>query len=142
MTSTPRAAAFGMAVRRADELFADGYAPLGARLLARSVAGGTVTYQLAYRSWRLVIRLNPRRRNDPDSPTEFSCRLVGRSGVDAVHDAMPFTEPGSPIVEPVRLGARNFEGVAECMAEVYHRVIHRPDVQRAIRRDLRWPMSS
>jgi hypothetical protein len=142
MISMPKSATFREAIRRADELLRPAYVPLDARLIEKSITSGMVTYRLRYRSWDLVVRFRARQPDDPDSATEFSCRLIGPSVLDAIHDAIPRIEAGAKVVGPVLLGCPRYEGTAEGMAEVYHRVIHRPDVQRAIRSDATWPLIS
>lgn len=138
----PESAAFREAIRRADELLNPAYVPLAALLVARSASEGQVTYLLRYRSWHLVVQLRARHASDPESPTDFSCRIVGSTMLSAIHDAIPGFEAGAPLLGPVLLGTPRFEGAAESMSEVCHRVIHRSDVQRAIRRGATWPQAS
>jgi len=142
MTRMPNPPKFREAVRQADALFALGYPPLGARLVGRRIEDGEVVYGLAYRAWRLVVRLHRRRRAHGDTEVVFSCRMVRSSFVDSFRNALPWTDDGSSVIEPVLIGSRDFEGVVECMAEAYHRIIHRGDVQRSIRRDPTWPISA
>ena len=139
MNITPSSVAFSEAIRRTDELLCPAYVPLAARLVARSATEGQVSYRLRYRSWQLIVRLRSSRTNDPDSPAEFSCRIVGSTLFGIIHDAIPGIDAGASVVGPLLLGTPRFEGAAESMSEVCHRVIHRSDVQRAIRRGAPWP---
>lgn len=124
-------------IERADMLLSPAYRPLAAPLIERVVTPLEARYRLRYRSWDLLVSFQA--VGWPRARIVFTCRLVGSGVLAALHDALPGVRPGSTLVGPVSLGSERFAGPVEAMGEVYARVVHRPDVQRRIRRGEPWP---
>ena len=125
------------AIAQGDAVFASGYPPLGARLASRLTSATRAEYTLEYRHWVVRVRLEPM-ASDPGAL--FSCWLARRDRSAQILGWRPWRSRGRTIVDSAIVGTPDCETVADCMAEAYHWILQRRDVQRAIRRDPRWPV--
>jgi hypothetical protein len=113
------------------------YRPLGARMVSMRRSPGDFIVDLDDRASLIRVRLFATAAGDLRGQVAFSCEIRPAS-LAAIRALLPHGIGWQTVLGPVVLGREPYEDVEGALAEAYQRIVHRKDVQAAIRRDPHW----